>query len=180
MKRNLQHVPYGYESPKEGVKGTLIYYDIFENARESDLDIAFGLLESQSFAKLVLYPLHEETVKRMSKEPASAFYKREKPLVAWTEELNRRNVIVELWEGKRKKYTPIDAALRHLTDKYQAPHFVYMSPEMANVFASFSSFEEWIVKLRLILSSKPEQVHSRLEKFSHRWDSVEEVQARKS
>lgn len=98
----------------------------------------------------------------------------------WTEELNRRNVIVESWEGKRKKYTPIDAALRHLTDKYQAPHFIYMSPEMANVFASFSSFEEWIVKLRLILSSKPEQVHSRLEKFSHRWDSVEEVQARKS
>lgn len=175
MKRNLEHVPYGYEPPRDGVKGTLIYYDTFDDTRESDLITALELLENRSFAKLVLYPLHEETVKRMSKMPSSAFYKREKPLIAWTEEINRHNVIVESWEGKRKKYTPMDTALRHLTQKYPAPHFIYMSPEMANVFASFSSFEEWIVKLRLILSSKPSQVHSRLEKFSHRWDLVEDV-----
>lgn len=176
MKRNLQHVPYGYEPPKEGVKGTLIYYDIFENSSETDLNTVLELLDNLSFKKLVLYPLHEETVKRMSKEPASAFYKREKPLLAWGKEVGRSNVIIESWEGKRKKYTPMDAALRHLTEKYPAPYFIYMSPEMANAFAAFSSFEEWIVKLRLILSVKPNQLHSRLEKFRHRWDMVDEIE----
>lgn len=174
MKRNLQHVPYGYEPPKEGVKGTLIYYDTFDDTREADLTTALELLDTMSFAKLILYPLHEETIKRMSKEPASAFYKREKPLLVWEKELGRSNVIVESWEGKRKKYTPIDAALRHLTEKYSAPHFLYMSPDMANAFASFSSFEDWIVKLRLILSSNPNKLHPRLEKFRSRWDSVED------
>lgn len=172
MKRNLQHVPYGYEPPKEGVKGSLIYYDTFENIQDSDLQAALDLLDNLSFKKLILYPLHEETVKRMFKEPSSAFYKREKPLISWEKEIGRSNVVVESWEGKRKKYTPIDAALRHLTEKYPGPHFMYMSPEMANAFASFSSFEEWIVKLRLILSAKPVQLHSRLEKFSHRWDVI--------
>lgn len=172
MTRNLQHVPYGYEPPKEGVKGSLIFYDTFENIQESDLQVALDLLDNLSFKKLILYPLHEETVKRMFKEPTSAFHKREKPLGYWVEEIGRSNVIVESWEGKRKKYTPIDAALRHLTEKYPAPHFIYMSPEMANAFASFSSFEEWIVKLRLILTAKPDQPHPRLDKFSHRWDTV--------
>ncbi|MFC7679347.1 hypothetical protein [Paenibacillus sp. GCM10028914] len=176
MKRNLQHVPYGYEPPKEEVKGTLIYYDTFEDTRETDLNKALEVFDNLSFKKLVLYPLHEETVKRMSKEPVSAFYKREKPLLAWEKEVSRSNVIIESWEGKRKKYTPIDTALRHLAEKYPAPHFVYMTPEMANAFASFSSFEEWMVKLRLILAAKPNQPHPRLEKFSHRWDTVEELE----
>ena len=79
-------------------------------------------------------------------------------------------VTIEGWEGKRKKYTPIEAALRHMTEKYPAPHFVYLSPEMANQFASFSSFEEWIVKVRLLLSASPGQLHPRLEKYRHRWN----------
>ncbi|WP_054955962.1 hypothetical protein [Paenibacillus dakarensis] len=172
MKRSLQHVPYGYEPPKEGNKGSLIYYDSFQDTQEADLALALEQLDKLSFKKLILYPLHEETVKRMSKEPVSAFYKREKLLNSWVEEIGRSDVIVESWDGKRKKYTPVDTALRHLTDKYPGPYFMLMSPEMANAFASFSSFEEWIVKLRLILSAEPRSLHPRLEKFKHRWDVI--------
>ena len=30
-----------------------------------------------------------------------------------------------------------------------------MTPELANIFASFADFEQWIVRIRLILSSQP-------------------------
>lgn len=169
MKRDLQHVPYGYEPPTEKVKGTLIYYDAFAGTAESELDRVLELKYELGFAKLVLYPLHEETLKRMTKESAEAYHKREKPLLQWTGELNRRDVTVESWEGKRKKYTPMEAALRHLIEKYPGPHFIYLSPETANLFASYSSFEEWIGKVRLILATEPATLHPRLERYAHRW-----------
>ena len=50
------------------------------------LEQAAAIFEERSFAKLVLYPLHEETVKRMFKEPVSPYYKREKQLQEWIEE----------------------------------------------------------------------------------------------
>ncbi|MBO9599453.1 MAG: hypothetical protein J7559_16725, partial [Cohnella sp.] len=62
------------------------------------------------------------------------------------------------------------SALRHLTETLPAPHMVYMTPETANLFASFSSFEEWIVRIRLWLSDEPKSVHPKLAQFRHRWD----------
>lgn len=170
MPRNLVHVPYGYEPPKPTTKGTLIFYDPFEQVQE-DLEQAAAIREERSFSKLVLYPLHEETVRRMFKEPVSSYYKREKRLQAWVEEREgESSIVIESFESKRKKYTPIDTALRHLEEKYGSPYFLLMTPEMANAFASYSSFEEWIVKLRLILLAEPPHLHPRLEKFRHRWD----------
>ncbi|MBX4147806.1 hypothetical protein [Paenibacillus lautus] len=169
MPRNLEYVPYGYEPPKPTTKGTLIFYDLFEQVQE-DLEQAAAILEERSFVKLVLYPLHEETAKRMFKEPVSPYYKREKRLQEWIEDHAGASVVIEPFESKRKKYTPIDTALRHLAEKYGSPYFLVLTPEMANAFASFSSFEEWIVKLRLILLSEPPYLHPRLEKFRHRWD----------
>lgn len=169
MPRNLEYVPYGYEPPKPTTKGTLIFYDLFEQVQE-DLEQAAAILEERSFVKLVLYPLHEETAKRMFKEPVSPYYKREKQLQEWIKDHAGSSVVIEPFESKRKKYTPIDTALRHLAEKYGSPHFLILTPEMANAFASFSSFEEWIVKLRLILLSEPPYLHPRLEKFRHRWD----------
>ncbi|MEK4510694.1 hypothetical protein [Paenibacillus sp. FSL K6-2524] len=169
MARNPQKVPYGYEPPKQERRGTLIYYDEFEHTTNEELETALRYGEEHSFTKLVLYPLHEETVRRMTKESISAFYKREDRLHEWKQEHGQSKVAVEGWEGKRKKYTPIEAALRHLTEKYPSPHFLYLTPETANLFASFSSFEEWIVKLRLVLSTEPERLHPKLEKFQHRW-----------
>lgn len=174
MSRNNISVPFGYEPPSESTKGTLIYYDTFEHTSENELDAAAELIHKLSFKKLVLYPLHEETVRRMSKEPVSAYYKREKRLFDWKNSASHPSVTVETLEGKRKKYTPLEAALRHVTEKYAPPFFLYVTPEMANLLASYSSFEEWIVKLRLLLTAEPREPHPRLEKYRHRWKTVHE------
>ncbi|OKP94411.1 hypothetical protein [Paenibacillus sp. P46E] len=170
MKREIQNVPFGYEPPAAERKGTLVFYDSFEHISDQELEQAARTATERKFTKLVLYPLHEETVRRMSKEPVKAFYKREDRLHEWKREQGRSFVTVESLEGKRKKYTPLDSALRHITEVYPSPYFLYMTPETANQFASYSSFEEWIVKLRLILSAAPGYIHPRLEKFRHRWD----------
>ncbi|MDT3424802.1 hypothetical protein J2Z22_000314 [Paenibacillus forsythiae] len=169
MGREIEHVPYGYEPPAEKRKGTLVYYDSFEHTTDEELKAAAQAALDKSFSKLVLYPLHEETVRRMSRQPVSSYYKREDRLHEWKREQGASGITVENLEGKRKKYTPIDSALRHLTERYPAPHFLYLTPETANLFASFSSFEEWIKKLRLLLTEAPQSPHPRLDKFRHRW-----------
>ncbi|GGH19515.1 hypothetical protein [Paenibacillus segetis] len=169
MPKNPQVVPFGYEPPKQERRGTLIFYDDFEHTTNEELESALQYGENHFFTKFVLYPLHEETVKRLSKKTVSAFYKREDRLHEWKREQGLSMVVVEGWDGKRKKYTPIEAALRHIIEKYPAPHFLYLTPETANLFASFASFEEWIVKIRLILSAEPERLHPKLTKFQHRW-----------
>ncbi|RED61792.1 hypothetical protein [Cohnella lupini] len=171
MSSRTESVPYGYEPPKDGDKGTLIYYDTFETTTDEQLERAIEINSDRSFAKLVLYPIHEETMRRMSKKPTSPYYKREKRLLEWKREYDRGEVEFDGWEGKRKKYTPMEAALRHLTETLPGPHFLFLTPDMANSFASFSSFEEWIVKVRLILTSVTEAaLHPRLERYRHRWD----------
>lgn len=172
MRNNIQ-VPYGYEPPADREKGTLVFYDSFEEIMEEELDQAVILLEQRSFAQLVLYPLHEETVRRMTRKPVSPFYKREDALHDWRRRRADRRITVEGWDGKRKKYTPMDSALRFMTEKYPGPYFLYLTPETANAFASYSSFEEWITRIRLILAGEPAQVHPRLAKFSHRWEAVQ-------
>lgn len=172
MRNNIQ-VPYGYEPPVDREKGTLVFYDSFEEMTEEELDQAVIILEQRSFAQLVLYPLHEETVRRMTRKPVSPFYKREDALHDWRRSKGDRRITVEGWDGKRKKYTPMDSVLRFLTEKYPGPYFLYLTPETANAFASYSSFEEWITRIRLILAGEPVQVHPRLAKFSHRWEAVQ-------
>ncbi|CAM4200641.1 hypothetical protein L1N85_07165 [Paenibacillus alkaliterrae] len=165
-------VPFGYEPPKDDRKGTIVYYDSFEHITERELDFAAYISKERSFAKLVLYPLHEQSVKRLSKEPVSAYHKREDKLHEWKRDRDAANVIVERLEGKRKKYTPIDSALRHLSETYPAPLFLLMTGEMANLFASFSSFEEWIVKIRLFVITESGHVHPRLVQYRQRWEPV--------
>ncbi|MHA0858133.1 hypothetical protein [Paenibacillus sp. CMAA1364] len=169
MNRNSQSVPYGYEQPEEKRKGTLIYYDTFETTTDVELDLAVESMAHYSFQKLVLYPLHEETFRRMVNIPIRTYHKREKELFEWKNEHDYANVVVERWESKRKKYTPMDVALRLIAEKYKDPYFLYITPEMANLFASFSSFEEWIVKIRLLLTAEPKDLHPMLEKYQHRW-----------
>ncbi|GAB6988308.1 hypothetical protein [Paenibacillus pini] len=175
MRHQVQSVPFGYKPPAaEKNRGTLIFYDTFEHTSDAELDAAMLCAEKLTFTKMVLYPLHEETVRRMMKEPVSALYKREKRLLEWMEEhegTGRVPVVMEGWESKRKKYTPIDTTLRFVTEKYASPYFLYVTPDMANLFASFASFEEWIVKIRLVLSEEPaaSRLHPKLQQYSHRW-----------
>ncbi|WP_018752228.1 hypothetical protein [Paenibacillus sanguinis] len=177
MRQNIQ-VPFGYEPPVADRRGTLIFYDSFEHMEEAELELAAAEAVARRFVKLVLYPLHEETVRRMTKQPVSAFYRREDRLHEWKRAHGSSAVAiaVEGWEGKRKKYTPIDTALRHLTEKYPAPHFIYLTPETANQFASFSSFEGWITKVRLLLTAESADLHPRLQRFAHRWELAGNVQ----
>lgn len=168
--RLTERVPYGYEPPTDKRRGTLIYYDSFEETTDDEIAAAAAALHDRAFAKLVLYPIHEETAKRMSKAPVSPYYKREKRLAEWLGEFGSGRVSIDGWEGKRKKYTPMEASLRHLTETLPGPHFLYVSPETANLFASFASFEEWIERIRLIVSAEPRQVHPRLAKYGHRWE----------
>ena len=58
---------------------------------------------------------------------------------------------LDKWEGKRKKYTPIDTSLTFLTEKSSGPHFVCMSDRYANLFVTYPSFKEWIKKVRLVI-----------------------------
>ncbi|GBG07482.1 hypothetical protein PAT3040_02034 [Paenibacillus agaridevorans] len=179
MDRGINKVPFGYEErldTRTG-KGTLVFYDTFQDISDRQLERAASLATLRSFTKLVLYPLHEETARRIWKRPIEPYYKREQYLFDWRQEREERedsgNITVENWEGKRKKYTPIEAALRHLMDVYTQPIFLYVSPAMANAFASFHSFEEWIGKIRLIISEPPPDAHPKLTKYRHRWE-VEE------
>ena len=172
MKETVQKMPFGYEPPKDERKGTIVYYDSFEHTTERELDLAAYITKERLFVKLVLYPLHEQSVKRMTREEVSPFYKREDRLHEWKRDREEENVVVERLEIKRKKYTPIDSALRHLAETYPKPLFLLMTGEMANLFASFSSFEEWIVKIRLLLTEEPARLHPRLMQYRHRWEPV--------
>ncbi|WP_322903191.1 hypothetical protein [Paenibacillus campi] len=169
MSQPTQHVPYGYEPPPSYARGTLIYYDSFQHISNAELEQALMTMQQMNFARLVLYPLHEQTVRRMSNEPVAPFYERERRLQAWKHDGAHRAVTVEGWDGKRKKYTPMEAALRTLIDHYESPYFLLLTPEMANRFASFAIFEEWIGKISLVLTEQPDQLHPRLSKFSKRW-----------
>ena len=172
MRETVQKMPFGYEPPKDERKGTIVYYDSFEHTTERELDLAAYITKERLFVKLVLYPLHEQSVKRMTREEVSPFYKREDRLHEWKRDRQEENVVVERLEVKRKKYTPIDSALRHLAETYPKPLFLLMTGEMANLFASFSSFEEWIVKIRLLLTEEPARLHPRLMQYRHRWEPV--------
>lgn len=168
-------VPYGYEPPKASRKGTLIFYDSFEQVTDDQLERAAIMADTRSFVQLVLYPLHESTMKRMSRDVVQPYFKREDRLHDWKREhgASPSRIRVEGWEGKRKKYTPMEAALRHMTAEYPAPHFLYLTTEMANIFASFDSFKEWITKVRLIIDGQPTNLHPKLEQYEHRWEWVE-------
>ncbi|CAI6087091.1 hypothetical protein [Cohnella sp. JJ-181] len=172
MSPTAGQVPYGYEPPVQREKGTLIYYDTFEETTDEQLDVAAETAKARAFERFVLYPIHEETAKRMSKAPVSAYYKREKRLAEWAQSRapGQADPEIDRWEGKRKKYTPMEAALRHLTETLPGPHFVYMTPDTANLFASYDVFETWIAKIRLILSAVPASPAPLLERYRSRWN----------
>jgi hypothetical protein len=168
------NVPFGYEPAEPSRKGTLIFYDSFENVTDEQLERAAAIMNARAFKQLVLYPLHESTVKRMSRDAVQSFYKREDRLHEWRRDHASAPIRVEGLEGKRKKYTPIDTALRHIQAEYPSPLFLYMTLEMANQWATFDSFMDWIKELRLIIDGQPEEVHPRLEQYRHRWEWAEE------
>ncbi|WP_028551331.1 hypothetical protein [Paenibacillus sp. UNC451MF] len=181
MARQVSKVPYGYvpDDERKGKRGSVWVYDSFERFDERQLAALVSMAEDKTMAKLVFYPLHEETLRRMGEREAAPYYQRMEDLELKLEQLDSGlDITVERFEGKRKKYTPMDTAFRYLADKYAAPHFVWVTLEMANKLAAFDSFEAWIKKVRLWIDMppggvKPSELHPRLQTADSRWDAVE-------
>ncbi|RKN85575.1 hypothetical protein [Paenibacillus ginsengarvi] len=186
MNRNHTHVPYGYEPPEETAKGTLFVYDSFAISEEeghpaddglglSGLEQLASWAERRFISRIALYVPHEETLKRMGVRYPEPLYKRESSLRETLEGLNVSvPASVDVWEQKRKKYTPMDTALRYMGERYAAPYFVGLSGEYANRFASYHGFEEWIRKLRLVIvhseAAGAFHPHPLLAKHENRWN----------
>lgn len=176
MARQREMVPYGYQPSERLNKGTLFVIDSFEKYTLSSLSSLYRFSEERSFARVVLYPLHEQTLKRMGVEVDGPYFHRVREVKEAIDEMGaERWITIDEWEGKRKKYTPLDTSLRSLTERYEGPHFVYWNDDYANRFAGYASFEEWIRKLRMFIVKKiPHSLHPMLRKYEHRWEWVRE------
>ncbi|TCZ80943.1 hypothetical protein E0485_01260 [Paenibacillus albiflavus] len=174
MARDNITVPFGYKEPAVKVKGTLIMLDSFDDWEEPQLSKLFGLAEERAFAKVVFAPQHEETLRRMKYPCDIPFYKRIKNLNQIIELLQpHTDYVIDEWEGKRKKYTPIDTLLRFLVDKYPGPYFVYMNDWYANVFANTVEFEAWIKRLRFFIDPRfRSPLHPKILNAAGRWDEL--------
>jgi len=183
LARQPSKVPFGYEPDdrRKGSRGTLWIYDSFEAFGLQQLIPLIETAERRTLAKLVFYPLHEETLRRMGVRHAAPYYRRTMALEALLEQVETRlDIAVDHWEGRRKKYTPVDTAFRYLAEKYAGPHFVWVTAETANKLAGFDSFEGWIKKVRLWIDAsgtggRMPELHPRLQAAANRWDAVEQA-----
>ncbi|NHN32024.1 hypothetical protein [Paenibacillus agricola] len=179
MAKHTSQVPFGYEpeNEREGARGSMWVYASFEGCSKQELVRIMGWAKRKEMKQLVLYPLHEETLKRMGERGATSYYRRADGLEAWLEQIEQPvATVIDRFEGRRKKYTPMDLAFRFLEEKYEGPYFVYVTLEMANTIAAFDDFEAWIRKVRLFIDLKfsvAANLHPRLLATAHRWESVE-------
>ncbi|MBP1153399.1 MULTISPECIES: hypothetical protein [unclassified Paenibacillus] len=176
MARDNVQVPFGYEppDPRGEQRGSLWVYDSFEEYTEQDLAKVLELADRRKMAKTIFYPIHEETLRRMVKGTFLPYYRRVEALQAMLEDAESDlDVVIERFESKRKKYTPVDMAFRFLEEKYEGPFFIYVTGDTANLLASYDSFELWIKKLRLFIAGEGTQgMHPQLLKYENRWDRV--------
>jgi hypothetical protein len=177
MAKEAGSVPYGFtEDGGEGTKGTLIVYDSFEEWGQAEIARIAAAAESKRFSLVVWYPLHEETVKRMGTGPVRPYQARHRELEEEVEQLDTSvRHTIEQWDGRRKKYTPIDTSLRFMAEKYNAPLFICMTSRTARLFAGYSVFDEWIRKVRLLilpLGESAAQLHPKLDKAANRWEFI--------
>jgi hypothetical protein len=169
-------VPFGYKEAKSEVKGTFFIIDGFEDWSTADVEPVLRLAQERSFAEVVFVPQHEATLKRMNQPCNKPFYERVKRLNEMIDALSVQlnvPVTIDQWEGKRKAYTPLNALLRFLTEKYAGPHFIYMNAACTNMFASTPDFGAWMKKLRLFVGTNPQSsLHPKLGQVMNRWEEA--------
>jgi nicotinic acid mononucleotide adenylyltransferase len=173
MAHNNIKVPYGYEPPKITHKGTMIVFDTFEDWSDAEFNRLIELGEEKKFVRMVLYPQHEETLRRMGVPCAIPYHQRVKMLQQLIEEHegSTLDIQIDAWEGKRKKYTPMDTSLHFLTDKFHGPYFIAMNIRYVNLFVTFKNFKDWIKKVRLvIMDTFPLPLHPKLQNYAERWE----------
>jgi nicotinic acid mononucleotide adenylyltransferase len=168
-------MPYGYEPEQQSAKGTVLALGLFDDPLQEHVPQLAELAVERSFARIVFVPQHDETLRRMKLRAESPYYERVRRLKEWIAGASDSiPMTVDEWEGKRQKYTPLDALLRFATDKYKAPHIVALSGAYANVFASYASFDEWIRRVRLIVLAEPGFApHLKLANKGSRWEAVD-------
>lgn len=170
-RKNIQ-VDFGYEE-KIDFKGTVFFIDSFEDSLEDHLDRLVKLMDQRNFDKIVLYPLHENTLRRMKIDVRKKYYSRLESLEDQVNSMRTyMSISIDKLDGQRKKYTPIDFILNHLTEKHKKPHFVCMTTESANKFASYSSFDEWIRKVNLLIVNDSSELHEKLKKNNKRYEFI--------
>lgn len=178
MKKDNIKVPFGYEPPAETQKGTLIVYDDFSEPRAAELLEIYRFAEERGFVHVVFYPIHEETGRRMGLADLAPYHRRVEGLQELLEETESQRpsgtkVTLDLWEGKRKKYTPVETALDFLTEKNRGPYFVWMTERLAGKWGSYASFPEWIRKVRLVVSPPyGNPLPPAMAQYESRWEYV--------
>lgn len=181
MAKDRIQVPFGYEPLTESRTGTLIVYDDFSDVRPAQLIQILQFAADRKFSLVVLYPIHEETARRMGIMELTPYHRRLEGLQEALEEAQQAQdqaqdqaavkVSIDQWEGKRKKYTPVETALDFLTEKQKGPFFVWMPSRFAVKWAAYASFPEWIRKLRLVVAPpRVEHPPKALQEFSNRWE----------
>ncbi len=174
MARERKMVQFGFEPVKQEIKGTLFILDPFQGSTLPAISKIIDFSEERKINKVVFYPLSGETLKRMGIEERIPFYKRVKELTEGLDQISFPSVTIDQWDGKRKKYTPVDLALSYLTEKYNGPHFLLLSLEMANLVATYQHFETWIKHIRLFIIARTNVgFHPKLEKFKSRWEVID-------
>ncbi|KRE59607.1 hypothetical protein [Paenibacillus sp. Soil750] len=175
MARDQIKVPYGYEPPENSDKGTVMVFETFEDWTEHEMSACIAWAEERKFVRVIFYPQHEETLRRMDIRSEMPYYARLKHLEQLLEDVDTNlQVEVDKWEGKRKKYTPLDTSLNFLTEKSSGPHFICMSDRYANLFVTYPSFKEWIKKARLVIFTQFRvPLHGKLNDCAERWETVD-------
>ncbi|MFC5452980.1 hypothetical protein [Paenibacillus aestuarii] len=177
MAREQIKVPFGYEQPARSHKGSLLIFETFEDWNEVDMRAMIDFAEARKFVRAIFYPQHEETLRRMGIPCEMPYYARIKLLESMLQEIQSNvTVDVDAWEGKRKKYTPLDTSLHFLTDKYHGPYFIAMSDRYMNLFVTYPSFKEWIKHARFfILPRFGVPLNQKLHDYAERWEVVEMI-----
>ncbi|MEC0265877.1 hypothetical protein [Paenibacillus anseongense] len=174
MAREQIKVPFGYEPPAQTHKGTVFVLETFEDWTESDMQAFKAWAEEKKFVRAIFYPQHEETLRRMDITSSMPYYARVKHLESLVKQVSTTvQVDVDTWEGKRKKYTPMDTSLHFLTEKSSGPYFLCLSDRYANLFVTYPSFKEWIKNLRLYIHEQFHvPLHGKLHDYAQRWETV--------
>lgn len=175
MVRDQIKVPFGYEPPVQTHKGTVFLFETFEDWTEAELHAFTSWAEERKFVRAIFYPQHEETLRRMEIAAKQPYYARVKHLESLLKQAETTiQLDLDTWEGKRKKYTPIDTSLTFLTDKTPGPYFVCMSDRYANLFVTYPSFRDWIKKVRLVIITQFDvPLHGKLNEYAQRWETVD-------
>ncbi|OCT14429.1 hypothetical protein A8709_26855 [Paenibacillus pectinilyticus] len=175
MARDQIKVPFGYEPPPDTEKGTVFVFETFEDWTEREMNGFIAWAESKKFVRAVFYPQHEETLRRMDIRAELPYYARVKHLESLLEDVDTTlSIELDKWEGKRKKYTPLDTSLSFLAEKSPSPYFICMSDRYANLFVTYPSFKEWIKKARLVIFTQFRvPLHGKLNDYADRWETVD-------